>query len=113
MILRNTGAKALAFGLACSLLALAGCHGKKASGAAAVGEILPGSASDAMIPLDSLRSRPPVAPPKEAAAAGERPTRKKPGEVTAPDQSASPEAGAAALPSATASAPDVPAEPVG
>lgn len=101
----------LAWGLACSVLALAGCHGKKASQSAAVGEILPGSASDAMIPLDSLRSRPPLAPPKEVAATGASLTRKK--ASATPDQSASPEAGAAPSPSATASAPTIPGEPVG
>ncbi len=45
-------------------LALAGC-GKaadKSTGGTADGEILPGSASDAMLPLDSVRSQPPLAP---------------------------------------------------
>ena len=45
-------------------LALAGCQGetKTPSGGGAQGEILPGSASDAMLPLDTVRSQPPLAP---------------------------------------------------
>lgn len=49
-------------------LALAAC-GKaadKSTGGTADGEILPGSASDAMLPLDSVRSQPPLAPKAEA-----------------------------------------------
>lgn len=49
-------------------LALAACKGedKPAQDARAAGEILPGSASDAMIPLDTVRSQPPLAPPPVA-----------------------------------------------
>jgi hypothetical protein len=45
-------------------LALAACkEGEKPKqDARAAGEILPGSASDAMIPYDTLRSQPPLAP---------------------------------------------------
>lgn len=45
-------------------LALAGCKGedKPAQDARAAGEVLPGSASDAMIPYDTVRSQPPLAP---------------------------------------------------
>ncbi len=56
-------------------LALAACgNEQKARGGTADGEILPGSASDAMMPLDSVRSQAPLAPrsvssdgPKDAA----------------------------------------------
>lgn len=48
-------------------LALAACgSGKKDEGAGkAAGEILPASASDAMIPLDTVRSQAPLAPKVE------------------------------------------------
>lgn len=44
-------------------LALAGC-GKSddATKAAPAGEVLPGSVSDAMLPLDTVKSQPPLAP---------------------------------------------------
>lgn len=50
------------------MLALAACKGeeKPAQDARAAGEILPGSASDAMIPYDTVRSEPPLAPPPVA-----------------------------------------------
>ncbi|MDE2435838.1 MAG: hypothetical protein KGM49_06230, partial [Sphingomonadales bacterium] len=48
-------------------LTLAGCGGaKKQEGAGtAEGEVLPGSASDAMLPYDSVKSQPPLAPRSE------------------------------------------------
>lgn len=58
--------------IAIALLALSGCkqEGKqaKATGGTAAGEILPGSTSDAMIPVDTLRSQPPLAPHSDGAA---------------------------------------------
>jgi hypothetical protein len=50
-------------------LGLAACEGenKGPDARTAVGEILPGSASDAMLPYDTLRSQPPLAPPSGAA----------------------------------------------
>ena len=39
---------------------------KPAANASAAGEILPGSASDAMLPLDTVRSQSPLAPPPRA-----------------------------------------------
>lgn len=52
------------------LLALAGCGNEsKPTGGSADGEILPGSASDAMLPLDTVRSQPPLAPKVEASSA--------------------------------------------
>jgi len=49
-------------------LALAACgSGKKDEGAGkAAGEILPASASDAMLPLDTVRSQAPLAPKVES-----------------------------------------------
>ena len=46
-------------------LALAGCGDKTAPDktAAAGGQVLPGSASDAMLPQDTVRSQPPLAKP--------------------------------------------------
>ena len=48
----------------CAALALGACSGdKKDEGAGkAEGEILPGSTSDAMLPYDTVRSQPPLAP---------------------------------------------------
>lgn len=58
--------------LALALLALSGCQQDakqaKATGGNAAGEILPGSTSDAMIPVDTLRSQPPAAPKVEGSA---------------------------------------------
>lgn len=54
-------------------LALAACGGdKKQEGAGkAEGEVLPGSASDAMLPFDTVKSQAPLAPRSEGAAKGE------------------------------------------
>ena len=60
--------------LAACLLALAGCNGdaKKDAGAGtAQGEVLPGSASDAMLPLDTVKSQAPLAPKSEGGEAGD------------------------------------------
>ena len=57
-----------------ALLALAGCHKtvpRAQTAGNASGEILPGAASDAMLPLDSLHSAPPVAAVKEGGAGGD------------------------------------------
>jgi hypothetical protein len=56
---------------AVALLALAGCQEKKQaapSHATAVGEVLDGSVSDAMLPVDTVRSQPPLAPKTEPSA---------------------------------------------
>ena len=55
-----------------ALLALAGCQDKKQAApgqAKAGGEVLPGSVSDAMLPVDTVRSQPPLAPKSEPGAA--------------------------------------------
>ena len=83
-------------------LALAGCGGSDDNArATAPGEVLPGSASDAMLPLDTLRSQPPLAP--EAAASG---TARQPKARTA---GAAEPAGAASEPAPDAPASDTPA----
>jgi hypothetical protein len=58
MMMRN------AMVLGCLALALAACKAdeKKAVGGNASGEILPGSVSDAMLPLDTVTSQAPLAP---------------------------------------------------
>lgn len=98
--------KALLLSLALPL-ALAGCKGsdKPAQDAKAMGEVLPGSASDAMIPYDTLRSQPPLAPPTESGTPGARK-----GQAAADEAPAEPaadeveEAPAIAVPAPTASA---------
>ena len=54
--------------LAVALTACSGDEAKKAAGAGtAQGEVLPGSVSDAMIPLDQVKSQAPLAPKVESA----------------------------------------------
>ena len=74
-----------------ALTALAGCQDKKqvpVQGTAG-GEVLPGSASDAMLPIDTVRSQPPLAPKAEPSGAK---TGKASGPGKAPAVSAGPEA---------------------
>ena len=56
------------FRIAILALALGACNqtAPKQTGGTAGGEVLPGSASDAMLPLDTLRSQPPLAPRVES-----------------------------------------------
>ncbi|MBC2667053.1 hypothetical protein H7F51_16160 [Novosphingobium flavum] len=79
-------------------LPLAGCKGSDNKQATASGEILPGSASDAMLPEDRLTSQPPLDP------GAERGPRAK-GEAKATDAADEAATDAAALaPAATAAA---------
>ncbi|MBS0474613.1 MAG: hypothetical protein JSR28_05615 [Proteobacteria bacterium] len=55
-------------------LAACGSGTKKAGAGAAEGEVLPGSASDAMLPYDSVKSQAPLAPQSEG---GDKPGGKK------------------------------------
>ncbi len=79
--------------IAAIALTVAGCKGdQKATGGTADGEILPGSASDAMLPIDNVRSQAPLAPhsdggtkSKDSAAAAS-----SPGEAAAPTESSAP-----------------------
>ncbi|MCP5385879.1 MAG: hypothetical protein H6916_03555 [Novosphingobium sp.] len=74
------------------LLALGACKGgEKQQGAGKVeGEILPGSASDAMLPLDTVRSQPPLAPKAPAAKEGVKPGASEAAEAAAPAPEADP-----------------------
>ena len=58
--------------LAAMALALAACQAEKkpATGGSAGGEVLSGSVSDAMLPIDTVRSQPPLAPKPTGSAAG-------------------------------------------
>lgn len=68
---RRTILPLTALGLAVLLAACQSENKTKASGSAG-GQILSGSTSDAMLPVDSLRSQPPLAPkPTGSAASGE------------------------------------------
>ena len=87
------------------LVALAACDQKGEERAGAAGEILEGSVSDAMIPVDQLRTEPPLAP-RKAGGAGKGGERKagaaKPGD-DAPDTTPTPETTAPPLSAPTAS----------
>ncbi len=66
-------AAVLLTGLLGGLLALTGCNNPAKPDPAAgtaQGEILPGSVSDAMLPLDTVKSQAPLAPGSEGGAAG-------------------------------------------
>ena len=94
----------LSAALALSLgLALSGCgEDRKAAGAGtAEGEVLPGSASDAMLPLDTVKSQAPLAPKSESSGKTETKDEAKPAtsartEAAAPDPEAAPPAEEAA-----------------
>ena len=89
------------------LLCLSGCKGEPKPAAAAgtaQGEVLPGAASDAMLPLDTVKSQAPLAPKSEGGEAGDAKTVKK-GDKPAAAKSGSP---ADAEPAASASAAEPP-----
>jgi hypothetical protein len=84
------------FCLALAPLALAACKSeKKKEGEAgtAQGEILPGSASDAMLPLDSVRSQPPLAPEQTPSGKPAKASGKHAGEQEEPLPGATQESG--------------------
>lgn len=86
---------------ASALVMLGGCgteQKKDKTAGTAGGEILPGSTSDAMLPLDTVRSQPPLAPKAEGSGkagdkAGDDAT--EPATDAAPDAAAAPEEPAA------------------
>lgn len=86
-------------------LALGACQDEKKATTAgsAGGEVLPGSASDAMLPVDQVRSQPPLAP-KATASASENGQKPKSGAATKSDTPASDEAPVEPAPVATAEA---------
>lgn len=73
-----------------ALLALTGCGGEKApeTKGSSFGEVLPGSASDAMLPYDTATSSPPLAP-YQGTAPGEA---SEPGTTSRADPAASDDA---------------------
>lgn len=77
-------------------LTLAACQGEKkpATKGAAGGEVLPGSASDAMLPVDTVRSQPPLAP-KPTASAGSGVAKPRAGSSDASEATSAEEAPAA------------------
>jgi hypothetical protein len=82
-------------------LALAACQGEKKAARqdAGGGEILPGSTSDAMLPYDTVRSQPPLAPIATGKPSGKA-SDKATGDV---DAEATPASEASATPAPTAS----------
>ena len=93
--------------VALSLLTLTACQAEpnKTAGGTAQGEVLPGAASDAMLPLDTLKSQAPLAPKTESE--GGDKAAAKPGDKPKPADKASD----AAPPAATAADTPPPVEP--
>lgn len=68
------------------LLVLSGCHkAQPEKQGQAGGEILPGSASDAMLPLDSVTSQPPLAPKAEKVPGASTASEAPEADVAAPE----------------------------
>ena len=91
-----------------ALLALSGCKGelKKDAGAGtAQGEVLPGSASDAMLPLDTVKSQAPLAPVAEGGDA----VSVKPGKRGRPPSAAASTSAAQVIPVPSSSPAETPA----
>ncbi len=85
------------------LAALAACQGEKqADNRSAEGEILPGSVSDAMLPLDTVRSQPPLAPKSEIEPSGKGDGKGKPSGAASPAPSVSGSASVAPEPAPVA-----------
>lgn len=84
-------------------LGLAACDQapKKTAAATAEGEILPGSASDSMLPLDTLRSQAPLAPKVVSSDAPDAPNPRA-ARTAAARPAATPEPAAAPEPAAEA-----------
>ena len=91
---------------ALAILATAACSGEKTTGdkREAGGEVLPGSISDAMLPVDTVRSQPPLAPhsaaPKDDAGSSTSTPSSEPS-ATADSPAAADAAPAAPMPDAT------------
>lgn len=81
-----------------ALLALAACH-KTDESRSATGQVLQGTVSDAMIPLDQLTSEAPLAPPAEQQGkAGAKPVGGKAGQEATPTPAEAPSGIAAPVP---------------
>ena len=86
------------------LVGLGGCKGEPKSDAGAgtaQGEVLPGAASDAMLPLDTVKSQAPLAPKSEGGEAGDGKAVKKGDKVPKTALTAEPAATETAAPSAS------------
>ncbi len=94
----------IAAALGASAAGLAACHGKQGDQgkSAAAAEVLPGSASDAMIAYDTLKSQPPLAQPTESDRLGGKAGHLA-GDIEPTDTNTAP--GEPALPSGLASSP--------
>ena len=112
MILMRRPARAAAL-LAVLTIALAACKDEpkpaQKTGGAATGEILPGSASDAMIQYDTLRSQPPLAPPVVSSGSGDDSPRER---RSSRRDDSEPSADAAASAPEPVADPSIAAEPV-
>lgn len=87
------------------LAGLSACQAEKqADNRSAEGEILPGSVSDAMLPLDTVRSQPPLAPKSEIEPSAKGTGQARPSDAAsaAPSASASPNPSAAPEPAPVA-----------
>ena len=77
------------------LLCLSGCKGEPkpdAETGTAQGEVLPGAASDAMLPLDTVQSQAPLAPKSEGGGLGDAKPTKSGKPTAAPSAAAGPAA---------------------
>ena len=86
------------------LVWLGGCKGEPkpdAGAGTAQGEVLPGAASDAMLPLDTVKSQAPLAPKSEGGEAGDGKAAKKGDKVPKTALTAEPAATETAAPSAS------------
>ena len=86
------------------LVGLGGCKGEPKSDAGAgtaQGEVLPGAASDAMLPLDTVKSQAPLAPKSEGGEAADGKAAKKGEKVPKTALTAEPAATETAAPSAS------------
>ena len=86
------------------LMCLSGCKGEQKPGpgaGTAQGEVLPGAASDAMLPLDTVKSQAPLAPKAESSDGGDAKGASK-SPAKAPKPAASPKADETAAPPAGA-----------
>lgn len=93
-------------------LALAACGGtekKEKDQRTAVGEILPGSISDSMLPYDTVRSQPPLAPSEPGKGSPKGATTAEP-DAAASSAAADPAAEAPAAPAEAPAAPTAPTE---
>jgi hypothetical protein len=84
------------------LLGACGGGSKETAQGTAGGDILPGSASDAMLPLDTVRSQPPLAPKSESSPGAKAAAKGEPGEAEEPAEAAAEPAEAAPEPEAPA-----------